>query len=94
MKTRPGPLFFKTDLCSATSIESSRRDLLNHTGMVEHRSILTNNQKTLYPGLIFTPRHSRPKTGFCYVHFRLSNHIFYVVRSADIFNEELNALHG
>ena len=39
--------------CSATSMESSRRDLLND--MAEHRSILKNNQNTYYPGFSFTP---------------------------------------
>ena len=37
-------LFFKIDLCSTTSMESSRRDLLND--MAEHKSILKNNQNS------------------------------------------------
>ena len=45
-KIRTTPLFFDIDLCSATSIESSRRDLLND--MTEHRPILKNNQNTYY----------------------------------------------
>jgi len=40
------PSFSKLDLCSATSMESSRRDLLND--MAKHRSTLKNNQSTLY----------------------------------------------
>jgi len=52
-KIRSTPLFFKIDLCSATSTESSRRDLLND--MAEHRPILKNNQNTLY-SLIFQDR--------------------------------------
>jgi len=35
-KIRTTPLFFKIDLCSATSMESSCRDLSND--MAEHRS--------------------------------------------------------
>ena len=47
------PIFLKIDLCSATSMESSRRDLLNDTA--EHRSILNNDQNT-YCSLIFLDR--------------------------------------
>jgi len=36
--------FFNIHLCSATSIESSRRDPLND--VAEHRSILKTNQNT------------------------------------------------
>ena len=36
--------FFNTDLCSATSLESFGRDLLND--MAEHRPILKNQQNT------------------------------------------------
>jgi len=43
-------LFFKIDLCSATSIESSRQDLSNY--VAEHGPILKNNQNTHY-SLIF-----------------------------------------
>ena len=35
---------FKVDLCSATSMESSRRDLFND--MAEHGAILKNDQNT------------------------------------------------
>jgi len=37
---RTTPLFLKIDLCSATSMESSRKDLLND--MAEHRCTLKN----------------------------------------------------
>jgi len=46
--------FFKIELSSATSIESSRRDLLNN--MIEHRPILKNNQNMYHPNFGFTPR--------------------------------------
>ena len=39
-------LFFMIDLCSATSMESSRRGLLND--QAEHRPILKSNQNTHY----------------------------------------------
>jgi len=45
---------FKIDLCSATSMESSRRDLLND--MAKHTSTLKNNQHTYYPRFSFTPK--------------------------------------
>jgi len=51
------------DLCSATSMESSRRDLLND--MAEHHSILKNNQNT-YPLIIFTPKTGTLKQMFDY----------------------------
>jgi len=38
--------FFNINLCSATLMESSRRDLLND--MAERKSILKNNQNTYY----------------------------------------------
>jgi len=47
-------LFFKIGLCSATSMESSRRDLLND--VADHRSILKNNQNTYYPVLVSHPK--------------------------------------
>jgi len=40
-------LFYNIDLGSDTSMESSRRDLLNY--MAEHRPILKNKQNTHYP---------------------------------------------
>jgi len=43
---RNTPLLSKIDLCSATSTESSRRDLSNDMG--EHGPILKNNQITHY----------------------------------------------
>jgi len=46
--------FFNIDLCSATSIESSRRDLLND--MAEHRPILKNNQNTHYSLILLDRR--------------------------------------
>jgi len=45
---------FTADLCLAISKESSRRDLLND--MPEHPPIFKNNQNTLYPRFIFTPK--------------------------------------
>jgi len=41
---------FKIDLCSAKSMESSRRDLLND--MTEHMSNLKNNQNTYHPRVL------------------------------------------
>jgi len=43
-KIRTTSIFFKIDLCSATLIESSRRELFKD--MAEHISILKNNQNT------------------------------------------------
>jgi len=59
--------FFKIDLCSATSMESSRQDLLND--MAEQRSILKTNQNTYYPRFSFTPKTcvSFPKTGVSFL---------------------------
>jgi len=51
---RTTPLFFKIDVCSATSMESSRRDLLND--VAEHRSILKNKRNSYYPRFSFTPK--------------------------------------
>jgi len=45
-------LFFKIDLCSATSIGSSRQDLLND--VAENRFILKNNQNTHNARFSFT----------------------------------------
>jgi len=45
--------FFNIDLYSATSIESSHRELLN--GMAEHRPILKNNQNTYHAHLVSHP---------------------------------------
>jgi len=53
-KIRNTPLFFKIHLCSTTSMESSRRDLLND--VAEHMSILKNDQNTHYPRFSFTPK--------------------------------------
>ena len=50
IKIQPTSLFFKIDLCSATSIESSRQVLSND--MAKHWSILKNNQYITY-SLIF-----------------------------------------
>ena len=47
-------LFFNIDLCSASSMGSSRRDLLND--MTEHRPIFKNNQSTYHPRFAFTPK--------------------------------------
>ena len=46
-KIRITPLCLKIDLCSATSMGSSRRDLSND--MAEHRSVLTNDQIRITP---------------------------------------------
>jgi len=40
--------------CTATLMESSRRDLMNDT--TEHRPILKNNQSKNYPRCGFTPK--------------------------------------
>ena len=59
--------FFKMDLCLATSMERSRRDFFND--MVEHKTILKNNQNTHYSRFSFTPRKKRlPKTGVFLFH--------------------------
>jgi len=52
--------------CSAASVESSRRDLLN--GMAEHMPVLKNNQNTYHPRFGFTPKTgiALPKTGFLF----------------------------
>jgi len=57
---------FQHRLCSATSMESSRGDLLND--MAEHRPILKNNQNTYKPRLGFTPITGVAfnRTGFCF----------------------------
>ena len=52
-KIRTTPSFFKIALWSATSIESSRRDLSNDSA--EHRDSLKKNQNTHY-SLIFQDR--------------------------------------
>jgi len=59
-------VIFNIDPCSATSIKSSRRDLLND--MAQHRPILNNNQNTYHPRFGFTPKTgiAFPKTGFCF----------------------------
>jgi len=54
-------VFFNINLCSATSMESSRRDLFND--VADHESILKNNQNTYYPRFSFTPKTGMtPKT--------------------------------
>jgi len=65
-KIRISPLFFKVDLRSSTSMESSRRDLLND--VAGHRSILKNDQNTYYPRFSFTPKTgiAFPKRVFCF----------------------------
>ena len=56
-------LFYNIGLCSATSMESSRRDLLNDTA--DHESTLKNNKNTFYLRFSFTPITgiAFPKTG-------------------------------
>ena len=55
-------IFQHGGLCSATSINSSRRDLLND--MAEHIPILKNNQNTHHPRVGFTLRiGSLPQNG-------------------------------
>jgi len=61
IKIRTTPFFFKIDLCSATSIESSRRDLLND--MAEHRLILKNEQNTFPFWFHIQNRYSIPRNG-------------------------------
>jgi len=50
-------IFFNIELCSATSMESSRRDLLNDND----RHILKNNQNTYHPRFCY-----KPKTGIAF----------------------------
>jgi len=47
-------VFFNLDLCSATLMECSRREVLNY--MAEHEPILKNNQNKFYPRLGFTQK--------------------------------------
>jgi len=47
-------LFFKLDLCSATSFERSRQEL--SMDVAEHESIFKNNLKTYYPRFSVTPK--------------------------------------
>jgi len=56
-------LLFKIGLCSATSMESSRRHLLND--VAELRSMLKNNENTFYPRFSVTRKTgvAFPKTG-------------------------------
>ena len=56
--------FLNINLCSATLMESSRRDLLND--MAENMPILKNNQNTCHPR--FTPKTgiAFPTTRFCF----------------------------
>ena len=69
-KIRITPLFFKIDLCSATSMESSRRDLLND--MAEHRPISKNNQNMNHLRFGFTPKAVIiPHNGFFCFYFAL-----------------------
>ena len=55
-------LFFKVDLCSATSLKRSRREL--SIDVADHGSTLKNNQNKYYPCFIFTPKTvmASPKT--------------------------------
>jgi len=62
-------LFFEIDLCSVTSIESSRRNILNY--MAEYRSIMKSSHTTYEPLSIFIP-----KTG---MNFQKEVHCFYCV---------------
>jgi len=59
--------FFILDLCSATSMKSSRWDLLNY--MAEHRPILKNHQNACHPRFGFTPKTgiAFPKTGVLFL---------------------------
>ena len=63
-KIRLTPLFYEIGLCSATSIESSRRDLL--TDVAEHGPIFQNNPNTFNPRFGFTPKTGMPKRGFVF----------------------------
>jgi len=71
-ETKPGVahnlVIFNIDLGSATSMESSRRDLSND--MAEHGPILKNSQNTYYRRLRFTPKAGHiafPKTGVLFL---------------------------
>jgi len=56
-------IFFNIDLCSAISMESSSRDLLND--VAEYRPTLKNKQNTYNPYFTFIPKTGieLPKTG-------------------------------
>jgi len=57
MKVKRGILILfilKIDLSSAISFKRSRRELFND--VVEHKSILENNQNTCYPRFRLTPK--------------------------------------
>jgi len=71
------------DLCSATSMESSPRDLFND--MAEQRPILKNNQNTYYRRFSFTPETSIAfsKTSIVWV-FRLGSSIRARLRQVDL----------
>jgi len=56
-------IFQHGGLCSATSINSSRRDLLND--MAEHMPILKNNLNTLHPRFGYTPKTGIASAIFC-----------------------------
>jgi len=59
-------VIFDIDVCSATSFESFRRDLLND--MAERRPISKNNRNTYHPRFGFTPKTGKAFliTGFCF----------------------------
>jgi len=63
-KIRTTPLFFKIDICSATAMQSSRRDLLNYKA--EHRSILKKeNDLPRFTSTFKTGKNSQ-KQLFCF----------------------------
>jgi len=66
IKIRTTRLFFMINLCSATPMASSRRDLSNDRD--EHRLILKNNQYSYHPSSGFAPLTGRafPKRRFCF----------------------------
>jgi len=64
-KIRTSPLFFKIDPCSATSMESSRRNHFNY--MAEYSPTLKNNQNVYYHRFIFTPKTTPQNECFVFV---------------------------
>ena len=77
MKLKRGSTHFKVvfnidlPICSATSLESPLRDLLND--MAEHRPILKNSQNTNHPRFGFTLKTgiALPKTGVCFYNVKV-----------------------
>jgi len=70
-------LFFNEELCSATSMESSRRDLLND--IAEHGPILKNKQTTFHPRFGFKTGSAFRKTGLRFYCATLNSPLFCLI---------------